>query len=590
MRALGRAVFFLFAVAVSADCQPNDTGKQVYSSTEGSVFLVYLNNASGSPSALGSAFLVKPHVLVTNAHVAEAGSPVLSVGPVRLPLTVIHVDHVHDLATMSVEADLTSTPLVLSSDAVTPGEQIFAIGNPEGLEKSISQGIVAGLRKRNGNDLIQITSPISHGSSGGPVLNVKGEVVGVAVAFLDEGQNLNFAVPVEYVRNLLTTPPEGKMGFNPTESIDHISGLIKQRDATKWSDDDDSDYKKLSKNIEESIDSLLHATNDPAALQQIICFGISDWGLTNFGIGAGRKLVQTRPSSESQALLAYALLTQATSEELSSSFAKDGSDEQKEALARKEKLLIEAINTASKAAQLAHGDTLLLADYVLGSSKSSHGETENAIQFHTKVAAGTPRFCDQDLTKLSLQSLVQEYVVLKKPDESEKWFRKYSSLYEPAGYEWDAEGDRRADANDFATAAIAYESAAKASAYYLYDLCYAARSHYLQVPEDSDGVLRDGKECVEAAAKNTNKNLDTQFSNIVPYVYNFMADILERRGVYETALEYTKEAIRAKPDYAYAMHNEATIYMHQDRYSECVAVEKEAIRISEGKFPECNFG
>ncbi len=539
MRACGLLSLFL-AVVISTECQANDVGKQVYSATEASVFLVYLNNASGSPSALGSAFLVKPHVLVTNAHVAEAGSPVLSVGPVRLPLKVISVDHVHDLATMSVEADLTSTPLVLSSDKVMPGEQIFAIGNPEGLEKSISQGIVAGLRKRNGNDLIQITSPMSHGSSGGPVLNSKGEVIGVAVAFLEEGQNLNFAVPVEYVRDLLTIPPEGKTALKVTEGISQINELIKQRSDTKWSSDEDSDYQKISKQIEQAADTLVHSSNDPAVLQQMVCVGIGDWTLIGFGVDAGRKLVQTRPSSESQALLSYALFTKADSEDLNSKFAEDGSDVQKEALDLKEKLLTEAINTASKAVQLAHGDTLLLADYVLGSSKYSHGETENAVQFHTKVAAGTPRFCGQDLAKLALQNLVQEYAALKKPDESERWFRKYSSQYEPAGFEWDEEGDRRADANDYTTAATAYESAATANSYYLYDLCYAARSHYIQAPQDLDGVLRDGKECVEAAAKNTDKNLDKQFSNVVPFVYDFMAEVLLQRGVYDAALEYTK--------------------------------------------------
>ena len=74
--------------------QAGDEAKKIYSSSQDSVFLVYLNDSSGTPSALGSAFLVAPRLLVTNAHVADAGSPVLAVGPVRIPLKVLRLDEI----------------------------------------------------------------------------------------------------------------------------------------------------------------------------------------------------------------------------------------------------------------------------------------------------------------------------------------------------------------------------------------------------------------------------------------------------------------------------------------------------------------
>jgi len=92
-----------------------------------------------------------------------------------------------------------SLPLAHGS-AVAVGDPVFVVGNPEGLEGTFSQGVVSALR---GETYIQITAPISAGSSGGPVLNNKGEVIGVAVGAITEGQNLNFAIPVARVANLL---------------------------------------------------------------------------------------------------------------------------------------------------------------------------------------------------------------------------------------------------------------------------------------------------------------------------------------------------------------------------------------------------
>src|SRR5207244_2314830 len=74
---------------------------------------------------------------------------------------------------------------------------------PLGLEGTLSEGIVSAVREGRGTKLLQITSAISHGSSGSPVLNDRGEVIGVAAAMLREGQSLNFAIPVEFAKRLI---------------------------------------------------------------------------------------------------------------------------------------------------------------------------------------------------------------------------------------------------------------------------------------------------------------------------------------------------------------------------------------------------
>jgi S1-C subfamily serine protease len=116
---------------------------------------------------------------------------------------VIAFDEKHDLAL--VRAPIPAPSLSINEKtAAEIGETVFAVGNPEGLEGTFSQGIVSGIRNTLEGKWIQITAPISPGSSGGPVLNSKGEVLGIAVATLRSGQNLNFAIPAGVLSDLFS--------------------------------------------------------------------------------------------------------------------------------------------------------------------------------------------------------------------------------------------------------------------------------------------------------------------------------------------------------------------------------------------------
>ena len=83
------------------------------------------------------------------------------------------------------------------------GQRVVAIGSPLGLFNSVSDGIISGFRAIEGVDMIQFTAPISNGSSGGAVLNMYGEVIGISTAGFDAGQNINLAVGYEYIRNFV---------------------------------------------------------------------------------------------------------------------------------------------------------------------------------------------------------------------------------------------------------------------------------------------------------------------------------------------------------------------------------------------------
>jgi tetratricopeptide (TPR) repeat protein len=579
----------LLVACASLSGQTTETAKQVYDSSQNSVFLIYLNDSSGSPTALGSGFLVGSRTLATNAHVASAGSPVLSVGPVLIPLRVLRIDEENDLALLTLDADLSSKPLLLSTVAVSPGEQIFAIGNPEGLEKTISQGIVSGLRKKDNRDLIQITSPISHGSSGGPVLNAKGEVVGIAVGILENGQNLNFAVPVAYLKALIENSSKKSSATDTKSLIEEAKKLQSQRSGLEYSNDPASDYQKFGQRIKQIMAEVTMGSNNEDALTDVACLGTKSLDFSDGGIAAAKKLNELKDSAGRKALLSYLLLDRAQIENYVSILSEKDSPTQTEAKAASKKFFEDAAREAADSRRLAKGTDYLLASYVLGGAKDGEGAYAEAAMIQSPVVNGNLTVCDVDLVQVAFKNLISDNAKAKKPEEAEKWFRQYAAKYEPTAYDWDSEGDRREEAKDFSASADAYERAAASDDYYQYDNCFASGDRYRQRVTDQDKVLANGRKCVTASVKNTNKGTEHFFKESLPMVYRNMADVLNARGAYPSALEYIKEAISADPQNAYGMHLESQILESMERYSECTSAAQEAVRLSDGAYPFMHF-
>jgi len=181
------------------------------------VITLHAFNSAGRELSLGSGFYLPDGRIATNRHVVE--------GAARIEATTSDERRVGSAqyaeAVGGVTADLAILPRITTPPATLPlaralpevGEAIVVIGAPEGLSNTVSTGIVSAIRRVEGRTLLQISAPISHGSSGGPVLNMRGEVVGVSVAVLAEGQNLNFAVPVTELTRLTQSTP-GRIAFN----------------------------------------------------------------------------------------------------------------------------------------------------------------------------------------------------------------------------------------------------------------------------------------------------------------------------------------------------------------------------------------
>jgi hypothetical protein len=172
--------------------------------------LVTIETDAGS----GSGFIVsRDGLIATKHHVVQShGSVKVYFDSGSRPLTgrVIATDPRHDLALIKVDAGRPLTPVRLGSDRDKAiGAEIIAIGSPLGLEKTVSTGIISQIRvldeRPEMGPMIQITAPISPGSSGGALFSRTGQVIGVTTLQFRFGQNLNFAVPVERLRELMAS-------------------------------------------------------------------------------------------------------------------------------------------------------------------------------------------------------------------------------------------------------------------------------------------------------------------------------------------------------------------------------------------------
>jgi hypothetical protein len=197
-------IFFLFVTLNTFGQSATEIAKTGINST---VSIVALDQIS-QPLGYGSGFIIDDELIATNVHVIEGSNSayILKNGEEK-KYTVsgyVAIDKANDLVILKVSG-VYGTKLPLGSETLAEiGEKIYAVGNPKGLKGTFSEGIISGIRNIETNQVLQITAPISPGSSGGPVLNSSGQVIGIAFASFTEGQNLNFAIPVKYLLNLKT--------------------------------------------------------------------------------------------------------------------------------------------------------------------------------------------------------------------------------------------------------------------------------------------------------------------------------------------------------------------------------------------------
>jgi serine protease Do len=171
-----------------------------------------------TPSGSGSGFIVNPEgYAVTNNHVIEGETQVTvsifeeaagGISKRRLEIVeIVAVNPFVDLALLKIppQKDLKLATVPLGTlDDLNAGDGVFAIGNPLGLERSVSQGIISTLaRNFEGLVYLQTDAAINPGNSGGPLFNLRGQVVGVTNMGFRGSDNLGFAIPISYVKDFL---------------------------------------------------------------------------------------------------------------------------------------------------------------------------------------------------------------------------------------------------------------------------------------------------------------------------------------------------------------------------------------------------
>jgi Trypsin-like peptidase domain/Tetratricopeptide repeat len=543
--------------AVAQERQPL-SGRAVYERVADSVFLVQTESDTGEALWQGTAFLIADRRLITNAHVIREGKVFLNTAGSKIPCSIEARDELNDLALLTIPVSV-SRPLGLAAELPRPGETVYAIGNPQGLERTISHGLYSGPRSLEGQALLQVSAAISEGSSGGPVVNGAGEVIGVAVSYLQEGQNLNFAVPAAAVRALVFG---GRSGAHSVESLlAFVRRLQEERTETDASVDPSSQYQQLNRRISRVLsDALIAADGKPESL--LLLTETASLESAAIALKAAERAVEITKGADPQARLALARALRARSLQLNE-------DE-------RTPLLRSAENQAAGAIKTLRSPLADHFDLLAGIQKDLPDRLEDSY-LNYKRALDLRRQSAPDEIFHELFQLFDVAKRLSKRDEAKRWFAELNQTGKAMSSHYETYAAFLADAGEHLAAGDAYVQAAGAKGGTYDDLCKAAGSFWTD--ESLEPALAAARECIELGA--TMKNSEEH----VAYAHRTMSQILVERGVYDEAVSHAKQAIAIAPGDGWAYHSLARALRLLGRYDEAVSAAKNALRVTDGKHP-----
>lgn len=177
------------------------TAEEIYAMASPSVVVIYSDGEkSGSQ---GSGVVIEPGEVITNCHVIGGRTVIIGEGK-RYPAKVRYADKVRDLCQLAV-AGLPNPAIRFASEAPRIGQKVYAIGNPRGLDRTLSDGLISSIRDTQaGYPMLQISAPITFGSSGGGLFDENGHLIGITSKGMGAA-NLNFALPVTLIPQLAYT-------------------------------------------------------------------------------------------------------------------------------------------------------------------------------------------------------------------------------------------------------------------------------------------------------------------------------------------------------------------------------------------------
>ncbi|HRI84281.1 MAG TPA: tetratricopeptide repeat protein [Ignavibacteria bacterium] len=205
-----RILFFFLTIFIfrgSFVSSQEITPEEIFSNFKDAVVVIRAIDFDGNESSQGSGVIIKDKgILVTNFHIF-AGNDKLVIKQNDIPVAyneIIGLDIEKDILIIGLET--TNFPSIKPANIndIKVGQKVFAIGSPMGLENTMSEGIVSGIRtlEDGKQEFIQFTASLSPGSSGGALLNSNGELIGISTMYLKKGQNLNFAVSIKDIEGI----------------------------------------------------------------------------------------------------------------------------------------------------------------------------------------------------------------------------------------------------------------------------------------------------------------------------------------------------------------------------------------------------
>jgi serine protease Do len=181
------------------------SAQEIFTKVSGSVWGVTTFDQDNRRLASGSAVAFADKKVVTNCHVlAKAKSVSVQKQNVSYGAKLLHADPDRDLCILAIDNFVAQAVEILPLAKVQPGAKAYAIGNPRGFELTISEGLVSSIRRDEdgGVRAVQTTAPISPGSSGGGLFDDTGKLIGITTSAREDGQNLNFAMPAEWINEV----------------------------------------------------------------------------------------------------------------------------------------------------------------------------------------------------------------------------------------------------------------------------------------------------------------------------------------------------------------------------------------------------
>src|SRR5689334_22538115 len=292
-------VWLLLFLLIPLPIEAQDLLPELVRRIKPSAVAIETYDSRGEKLSRGSGFFVETDRVVTNRHVvegaykAEVHSSSGAVFPVR---GILAVDAEGDLALLKIDAPVNPIkPLSLDKTSPQEGESVVVIGNPLGLEGSVTNGIVSAVRDiPTFGRIIQITAPISSGSSGSPVVNMEGQVIGIATLQITGGQSVNFAIPSERISQLQVASLMSLADLVASTSRDKRAKAVQSfRDGLSFLSKDDCE--KALPYFEKAVES--DNTYVEAWAQAGFCN--EKLGKHAEALEASKKAVSLRPSAES---------------------------------------------------------------------------------------------------------------------------------------------------------------------------------------------------------------------------------------------------------------------------------------------------